>query len=502
MKVALAGGPVADLAVDVAVVFESELDQLSPLAAALDARVGGRLERARGFKELTGKLYETGWVHTEGGIAAPRLLAVGIGKPDEQTPERLRRAAGVAARQLRRREVRSAAVALPEGLGGDLVQAVADGLVAGDFETGVYKTGERPKAALEEVVIGAVGGPPPAAWAEPLHRGRILGEAANLARSLALQPGNRLTPNGLAEEARRVGEAHGLGVEVLGPEELEAVGAGALLGVAQGSAEPPCMIVLRYRSGRDGGPRLGVVGKGVTFDSGGISIKPAQGMHEMKYDMAGAAAAIGAMRAIAELKPSVDVLGVVPATENMPGNRAMKPGDVLTAMNGKTIEVLNTDAEGRLILADALVYAQRQGMTHLIDAATLTGGCVTALGHHASGLFGRPDGWVDRVRAASERAGDRVWPLPLFPEYREQLKSDVADLVNSGGRHASPCTAAMFLKEFVEDGVSWAHLDIAGTAYTTSDRAWQPAGPTAAGLRLFVELALAMAADASGAPVD
>jgi leucyl aminopeptidase len=218
--------------------------------------------------------------------------------------------------------------------------------------------------------------------------------------------------------------------------------------------------------------------------------------------MAGAAAAIGAMRAIAELKPSVDVLGVVPATENMPGNRAMKPGDVLTAMNGKTIEVLNTDAEGRLILADALVYAQRQGMTHLIDAATLTGGCVTALGHHASGLFGRPDGWVDRVRAASERAGDRVWPLPLFPEYREQLKSDVADLVNSGGRHASPCTAAMFLKEFVEDGVSWAHLDIAGTAYTTSDRAWQPAGPTAAGLRLFVELALAMAADASGAPVD
>jgi leucyl aminopeptidase len=218
--------------------------------------------------------------------------------------------------------------------------------------------------------------------------------------------------------------------------------------------------------------------------------------------MAGAAATIGAMRAIAELKPAIDVLGVVPATENMLGNRAMKPGDVLTAMNGKTIEVINTDAEGRLILADALVYAQRQGATHLIDAATLTGGCVTALGHHASGLFGRPDEWVGRVRAASERSGDRVWQLPLFAEYREQLKSDVADIVNSGGRQASPCTAAVFLKEFVEGDASWAHLDIAGTAYTTSERSWQPAGPTAAGLRLFVEMALAMAAEVSAKPVD
>ncbi|HEY3079320.1 MAG TPA: leucyl aminopeptidase [Chloroflexota bacterium] len=510
MKIALAGGPVADLEVDVVVLFEPELDRLSPPAATLDERTGGRVERARRFKELTGKLYETGWVHTEGGIAASRVLTVGIGKPDELTPERMRRAASVAARQLRRREVRRAALGLDDALGDDLVQALADGLVVGDFETGLYKSSERAKAELEEVLIGTPGAEPPAGWAEPLRRGRILGEAANMARSLALQPGNRLTPSGLAEEARRLAESHGLEVEVVGPEQLEALGAGALLGVAQGSLEPPCLIVLRYRSARPGGPTprqaqgrlLALVGKGVTFDSGGISIKPAQGMQEMKYDMCGAAATIGAMRAIAELKPSIDVLGVVPATENLLGNRAMKPGDVLTAMNGKTIEVVNTDAEGRLILADALVYAQRQGATHLIDAATLTGGCITALGHHASGLFGRPDEWVEKVRGASERAGDRVWPLPLFPEYREQLKSDVADIVNSGGRNASPCTAAMFLKEFVEDGASWAHLDIAGTAYTTAERSWQPAGPTAAGLRLFVEVALAMAAEKPGAPVD
>jgi leucyl aminopeptidase len=261
------------------------------------------------------------------------------------------------------------------------------------------------------------------------------------------------------------------------------------------------LIALRYRSGREGGPILALVGKGVTFDSGGISIKPAQGMHDMKYDMCGAAAALGAMQAIAQLKPGLDVLGVVPTTENLLSGRAMKPGDVLTALNGTTIEVVNTDAEGRLILADAIVYAHRLGATHVVDAATLTGGVVTALGSAATGLFGTPDPWVARVQAAAGRAGDRVWPMPLFPEYREQLKSEVADIVNSGGRNASPCTGAMFIREFVPDGVSWAHLDIAGTAYTGSEKAWQPPGPTAAGMRLMVELALDMAAEV-GKPVD
>jgi leucyl aminopeptidase len=216
-------------------------------------------------------------------------------------------------------------------------------------------------------------------------------------------------------------------------------------------------------------------------------------MHEMKFDMAGAAATIGAMQTVAALRPSIDVLGVIPATENLPSGRSMKPGDVLTAMNGKTIEVLNTDAEGRLILADALVYAQRQGATHLIDAATLTGAIVTALGHHASGLFATPNDWLERVRRVADRAGDRVWPMPLFPEYREQLKSDVADIANVGGRSGGACTAAAFIREFVEGGRPWAHLDIAGTAYTSGDKPHQASGPTGVGTRLFVELALDLA---------
>jgi leucyl aminopeptidase len=240
---------------------------------------------------------------------------------------------------------------------------------------------------------------------------------------------------------------------------------------------------------------LGVVGKGVTFDSGGISIKPAGSMHEMKFDMSGAAATIGAMQAIAALRPGIDVIGVVPSTENLLGGKAMKPGDVLHSMSGKTIEVQNTDAEGRLILADALTHAQALGATHLIDSATLTGACVVALGNHASGLFGGPDDWVDRVRKVADQAGDRVWPLPVFPEYREQLKSDVADMANVGGRSGGACVAAAFLKEFVNDGVPWAHLDIAGTAYTGSDKPYLASGPTGASTRIFIELALALGSD-------
>ena len=494
-------GPVVEAAVDVLVVPELEADAASPLVVQIDRRVGGRLERARDFKELTGKLCESAWLHTEGSISAARVLAIGLGKSDELNTERMRRAAAAATRQLRRREAGSAAFVLPADLAPELVQAVADGVVTADFDAGVHKSADRPKSKLEAVEIGIIGGSAPGDWAEPLRRGVVIGEAANRARSLALQPGNRLTPTLLADEARSIAEAHGLEIEVLGEAELEKLGAGALLGVARGSQEPPCLIVLRYRSGRQGGPTLALVGKGVTFDSGGISIKPAQGMQDMKYDMSGAAAALGAMQAIAQLKPAVDVIGVVPATENLISGRAMKPGDVLTALNGKTIEVVNTDAEGRLILADAIVYAHQQGATHVVDAATLTGGVVTALGNAATGLFGRPDEWVGRVQAAAGRAGDRVWHLPLFPEYREQLKSDVADLVNSGGRSASPCTGAMFIREFVPDGVSWAHLDIAGTAYTGSEKAWQPAGPTAAGMRLMVELAFEMASDV-GKPVD
>jgi leucyl aminopeptidase len=267
---------------------------------------------------------------------------------------------------------------------------------------------------------------------------------------------------------------------------------GLLLGVGRGSAEPPRIIVLthtpRGRGAQPGAPVLGLVGKGITFDTGGISIKPAEGMERMKSDMSGGAAVIGALRAISLLDAPIPVIGIVPAAENMPGGRAIKPGDVLTGAGGKTVEVINTDAEGRLVLGDALWYAKELGATHLVDVATLTGACVVALGKVASGLFGQPDEWVEVVRKASLVAGDRAWPLPLYDEYAEQLKSEIADMLNSGGRPAGACTAAMFLKEFA-GGLPWAHLDIAGTAWAEDAKPWQPKGPTGVAVRTLAELA-------------
>lgn len=494
MEIRLADRAAADLEVEVLILPEPEADEPSALVKALDERLGGRLGRARELKDLTGKHGETTFLYGDGAIPAARVLVVGIGKAADLTVERVRRAASVVARQLRRKEVKRAAVALPADTPPEYVRAIADGLTVGDFDGGLYKS-DRKERAIESVALGLAGAAAPASWGEPLAQGLAIGAGVNTARALAMEPGGHLTPLGLAARARKVAAAAGLEIDVLERDRLEELKAGALLGVARGSDEPPCLIVLRYRSGNSSdAPLLAIVGKGVTFDSGGISIKPAGSMHEMKFDMAGGAAAIGAMQAIAALRPARDVLGLVPATENLPSGRSMKPGDVLTAMNGKTIEVLNTDAEGRLILADALGYAQKLGATHLVDAATLTGACVTALGNHVSGLFGTPDDWVDRVRKAADRAGDRVWPMPLFPEYREQLKSDVADLANVGGRAGGACTAAAFIREFVEDARPWAHLDIAGTAYTSSDRPHQPSGATGAATRLFVELALELAA--------
>jgi leucyl aminopeptidase len=281
----------------------------------------------------------------------------------------------------------------------------------------------------------------------------------------------------------------GIQTEILDEKQMEALGMGLLLGVARGSSEPPRLMAYRYEPpGATASPVLGIIGKGVTFDSGGISIKPADGMERMKDDMAGGAAVAAAMRAIGLLKPSVRVIGVVPAAENMPGGRAIRPGDVLKSAEGTTVEVINTDAEGRLLLGDALWYARRLGATHLVDLATLTGGIVVALGRAASGIFGTPDSWVAHVRTTADRAGDRVWPMPLFDDYRDQIKSEIADIMNSAGRPASSCTAAMFLKQFT-GGLPWAHIDIAGTAWAEDARPYQPKGATGVGVRTLVELA-------------
>jgi leucyl aminopeptidase len=322
-----------------------------------------------------------------------------------------------------------------------------------------------------------------------IARGRLLGECSNLARELANEPGNTLTPREFAARAGAIASSGGVGVEILDERQIEALGMGLLLGVARGSSEPPRLMVFRHEPpNAPRGPVLGLVGKGITFDTGGISIKPADGMERMKDDMAGGAAVACAMRAIGMLGAPIRVVGVVPATENMPGGRAIKPGDILRSAEGKTVEVINTDAEGRLVVGDGLWYARRLGATHLVDVATLTGAVVVALGKITSGIFGRPEAWVNQVRRVADRAGDRVWPLPLFEEYRDQLKSDIADMTNTGGRPAGSITAAMFLKEF-SGGLPWAHIDIAGTAWAEEPRPYLPKGPSGVAVRALAELA-------------
>jgi leucyl aminopeptidase len=322
-----------------------------------------------------------------------------------------------------------------------------------------------------------------------VDRGRLLAECSNLARELANEPGNTLTPREFARRAAALATGGGVKVEILDEDRIAQLGMGLLLGVARGSSEPPRLLVFRHDPpGLPPGPVLGLVGKGVTFDSGGISIKPADGMDRMKDDMAGGAAVACAMRAISLLQAPMRVIGVVPATENMPGGRAVKPGDILKSAAGKTVEILNTDAEGRLILGDGLWYAQQLGATHLVDVATLTGAIVVALGKTTSGLFGTPPEWVEHVRRVANRAGDRAWPMPLFDDYRDQLKSEIADFTNTGGRPAGSITAALFLKEFV-DGRPWVHLDIAGTAWSEEARPYLPKGPSGVAVRTLAELA-------------
>jgi leucyl aminopeptidase len=357
------------------------------------------------------------------------------------------------------------------------------------FSGDTYKSGERGAPPPRQLAVLAPGAKDPAPLRAAVERARILAECCNLSRELCNEPSNVLTPAAFADRAAAIARDVGLGVEVLDERAIEALGMGLLLGVAKGSAEPPRLIVLRHEpQGAPARPVLGLVGKGITFDTGGISIKPADGMERMKDDMSGGAAVICSMRAIALLNAPIRVVGVVPTTENMPGGRAIKPGDILTGASGKTVEVINTDAEGRLILGDGLWYAQQQGATHLVDVATLTGACVVALGKAASGLFGQPDAWVDLIRRTAQRAGERVWPMPLYEEYAEQLRSEIADMVNSGGRPAGACTAAMFLKEFA-GGLPWVHLDIAGTAWADEPKPYQPKGATGPAVRTLAELA-------------
>jgi leucyl aminopeptidase len=456
----------------------------------LDDACSGALSRARASSEFRGTLYDTFVTPiTAAGWKTPRALLVGAGQPEEWTPERLRRAATTAGLYARQRHIRRLAFApgspaIPTPVA---AQVIAEGVCHANFDGGSYKTNDDKWGWLQHVEISLPDG---LAAQAAVERGRIIGEFTNQARTFSNEPGNSLTPRVFAERAEAIGKAAGLNVEVLDETRIAALNMGLLLGVARGSSEPPRLVVLRYEPpDAIPGVVLAFVGKGITFDTGGISIKPAQDMDRMKDDMSGGAAAICAIAAIARLNVPVRCLTLVPMTENMPGGRAVKPGDVLRSAEGKTVEVLNTDAEGRLVLGDALWYARQLGATHLVDLATLTGACVVALGKTTSGLFGAPPAWVEQVHRATERAGDRSWPMPTFDDYKELFKSEIADFSNTGGRPAGSITAALFLKEFAGD-LPWAHLDIAGTAWAEDSKPYQPKGATGVGVRTLVELAL------------
>lgn len=444
----------------------------------------GIIAELASVREFTGKPNELALIHRPQGFAARRLLLVGLGKEAKLSRRSLREAAGVAIRHLKSKGVKS--VAVEAHLSDEPVAAITEGAILGHWEPDAYKTDKSEAKEIDQVLLAGQG---IGAFAGAIERGRILAESQNVTRALVNEPSNRLTPTILAERARAVAAESGLECEVIDQDRMRQLGMGALLGVAQGSAEPPCLIILRYRPEQAASEaHLGLVGKGVTFDSGGLSIKPADGMEKMKYDMAGGAAVIGAMRAIAQLQPRVPVTAFVPAVENMTGSRAQRPGDIVTSLSGKTIEVLNTDAEGRLILADAITYAKRLGCTHLIDVATLTGSVVVALGHLRVGLYSNDEAMQARVLSASEAEGERMWAMPMDDDYKDYLKSAFADLPNIGGRWGGSITAAMFLKEFAEN-TPWVHLDVAGTAWVDEAKPHTAKGPSGVPLRTLVRVA-------------
>ena len=464
---------------------------LEGVAKEIDASLDGIIADALTSGDVRGKLGEHVLLYVKG-QPFRRVLAVSLGDRSTFQPYSLARYAGSAVRYLGRRKVEKIAIALPPPSGDQAAFAsfVAEGAITGSFDTTLYQEHPERRLATNEIVVLSKGFDA-TEIEHGIARGVALGEALNLARRLALTPANDMTPTRMAEEAAKVAETAGLAIDVLDEARAAREGMGSFLSVAQGSVQPPKFIVLRYDGDPSSKELLALVGKGITFDTGGISIKPAERMEDMKYDMSGGAAVIAAMSAVGKLKPKINVVGIVPATENMPGGKATKPGDIVTAMNGKTIEVINTDAEGRLILADALCYANKLGATKIVDAATLTGACVIALGHASSAAVTNDDAWGAAFLAAAKPTGERYWQMPYYEDYTQQMKSDIADLKNTGGRPAGTLTAAAFLREFV-GSTPWLHLDIAGTAYLENESAWQAKGPTGVPVRAFLALVESM----------
>jgi leucyl aminopeptidase len=490
MQIQIESQPFATIATDALVtyVFDKD-DRIEGIVGELDRLSGGKIAPLSKSGELSGKSFEMTLLHYPQGLSAQRLLLIGAGKPDKFSSADLRRLAGAALRYLKARGVKKFIwLARENENNAAALQIVVEGFTAADFESDTYRSKKENNKNIESVGLAGFQGNDLAA---ALERGKLLGESQNWARTLINEPSNKLTPRILADRAEAMANEAGLAVQILDEDRIAELKMGALLGVAQGSVEPPRVIVITYTPAnlRPDAPVLGLVGKAVTFDTGGISIKPADGMEKMKYDMGGGATMLGAMRAIAKIKPPIKVFAVVPATENMPGGRAQKPGDVQVAMSGKTIEIINTDAEGRLILADGIAYAKKLGATHLIDAATLTGAIMVALANVHVGAFGTPREYLDRFLESTKSAGEKMWPMPIDDEYQEMIKSNIADIRNTGsGKGGGAITAAWFLKEFAED-TPWIHLDIAGTAWNDDNKPWLAKGPTGIAIRSIVDFA-------------
>lgn len=444
----------------------------------LSKKISGALVAAKTIGEFKGKLYETTSVFTHGKIPSPRVLLVGAGKKVDFDRRLAVNVAGAAGRKLIKLEAKRAAFDATKYSDPSLI---VEGVGLGELDFGLYKK-EKAKRIDELVIVGKIS---PAEQKEA----SLVVETANWVRETVFQPANRLTPTHLVTEARKIAREGRLEIEVYDEKAAVKKGMGAFAGIAQGSNEPSFIAALKYTYNKTAST-LGIVGKGITFDSGGISIKPSDKMHEMKMDMAGAATALGFMKLVSVLKPKLNVVVTVALTENLPGGRALKPGDVVKSLSGKTIEVLNTDAEGRVVLSDALTLAQKLGATKIVDLATLTGAVVVALGSEATAVLGNKQGFTDQVIKAGESVGERIWQLPIYPEHKELLRSEIADLANIPPmRGAGVIAGGVFLQEFIDPKNSWAHLDIAGTAWLDSEKPFLAKGPTAVGLRTLLALA-------------
>jgi len=494
MKTELSFAPLAGIETELLAVLAADTQtakgsdvQAQPELLTADAVVRAAVATVFASGEYKAGANETLLLHAPAGLGAKRLLVVGLGKKDKLASPAVRNAAGTAVRFAKPRGIRELVIALPEieEYAARSARALAEGAILADYDPDTYRS-DRKDRSVQSVTLAAPGADSPAVQAA-FDEGVIVGESQNFTRVLVNEPGNKLTPTILGQRAAEMAEQVGLDWQVHSTEKLVELKMGAFLGVAQGSAEPPALIVLHYEpEGVTDGPILGLVGKGITFDTGGISIKPGDNMEKMKYDMAGGAAMLGAMRAIALLKPKVRVICIVCAAENMPDGKAYKPGDVITAMSGKTIDVINTDAEGRLVLADGLTYAKQLGATHLINAATLTGAIGVALGLHNGGAFSNDDGTFEKFAAGLKTSGEKFWRMPLGEEYAEQIKSDIADIKNTGGRYGGASTAAEFLHVFAED-TPWIHLDIAGMAWIDDARSYIAKGPSGFAVRSILE---------------